>query len=93
MPEEVKEERYARLMAFTARISAEKLAAKVGSVQAVLIDAVDEDGGATGRSKADAPEIDGQVHLRDAFGLSVGDVVKVHVEDADEHDLYGAPVS
>ena len=41
------------------------------------------------RPKADAPEIDGEVHLRDARGLKPGDIVKVRVEDADEHDLYG----
>ena len=45
--------------------------------------------GATGRSRADAPEIDGEVHLRDARGLKPGDFVKVRVEDSDEHDLYG----
>ena len=49
------------------------------------------DVGATGRSKADAPEIDGEVHLRDAGGLKQGDIVKVLVEDLDEHDLYGVP--
>jgi ribosomal protein S12 methylthiotransferase len=92
VPEEVKEERYARVMELTARISAEKLAAKVGSSLDVIIDAVDgETGGATGRSKADAPEIDGEVHLRDAGHLSAGDIVRVTVEEADEHDLYGAP--
>src|SRR6476469_6542827 len=57
VPEDVKEERYARLMELTARISAEKLAAKVGRTLPVIIDEVDEDGGATGRSQADAPEI------------------------------------
>jgi ribosomal protein S12 methylthiotransferase len=73
VPEEVKEERYARVMELTARISAEKLAAKVGSTIDVIIDAVDpETGGATGRSKADAPEIDGEVHLRDAGHLAPG---------------------
>jgi ribosomal protein S12 methylthiotransferase len=92
VPEEVKEERYARIMELTARISAEKLAAKVGRTIDVLIDAVDEDGGATGRSKADAPEIDGEVHLRDAEGLKPGDIVRVAVEDADEHDLFGVPL-
>jgi ribosomal protein S12 methylthiotransferase len=92
VPEEVKEERYARIMELTARISAEKLAAKVGRTIDVLIDAVDEDGGATGRSKADAPEIDGEVHLRDAGGLKPGDIVRVAVEDADEHDLFGVPL-
>ena len=47
--------------------------------------------GATGRSKADAPEIDGEVHLRDAGGLKPGDIVNVLVEDSDEHDLFGVP--
>jgi ribosomal protein S12 methylthiotransferase len=89
VPEEVKEERYARLMETTARISAAKLAAKVGRTLDVIIDVVDEEGGATGRSKADAPEIDGEVHLRDATGLKQGDIVPVLIEDADEHDLYG----
>jgi ribosomal protein S12 methylthiotransferase len=89
----VKQERYEAVMALSARISAEKLAAKVGSTLDVLIDAVDaETGGATGRSKADAPEIDGEVHLRDAGGLNPGDVVSVRIEDSDEHDLYAVPV-
>jgi ribosomal protein S12 methylthiotransferase len=90
VPEEVKQERFDRVMALSARISAEKLAAKVGRTIDVLIDAVDADtGGATGRSKADAPEIDGEVHLRDAGNLEPGDIVSVHVEDSDAHDLYG----
>ncbi|MFL6734337.1 MAG: 30S ribosomal protein S12 methylthiotransferase RimO [Sphingomicrobium sp.] len=94
VPDEVKEERYARVMELTARISAEKLAAKVGRELDVIIDAVDaESGGATGRSKADAPEIDGEVHLRDAGHLSQGDIVRVTVEDSDEHDLFGVPVA
>jgi len=113
VPEEVKQDRYERVMALSARISAEKLAAKVGKTIEVLIDRVDEvpaqgegadrghfdaphpqhhhDIGATGRSKADAPEIDGEVHLRDAGDLSPGDIVLVNVEDSDEHDLYGVP--
>ena len=94
VPEEVKEERYARLMDLTARISAEKLAAKVGRTLPVIIDLVDDEtGGATGRSQADAPEIDGEVHLRDARHLAPGDIVPVVIEDADEHDLYGVPVA
>jgi ribosomal protein S12 methylthiotransferase len=93
VPEEVKEERYARLMERTAAISAAKLEAKIGRTLDVIIDVADEDGGATGRSMADAPEIDGEVHLRDAFGLKAGDVVKVEIEDADEHDLFGVPVT
>ena len=92
VPEDVKAERYARIMALSARISTEKLAAKVGTEIDVLVDAADDEGGATGRSKADAPEIDGEVHLRDAGGLKPGDIVRVRVEDADEHDLFGAPL-
>jgi ribosomal protein S12 methylthiotransferase len=92
VPEEIKQERYERVMALSARISAEKLARKVGSTLDVLIDAVDEEtGGATGRSKADAPEIDGEVQLRDAGGLKPGDIVQVRIEDSDEHDLFGVP--
>ena len=93
VPEEVKEERYTRFMEKSAAISAAKLQAKVGRRIEVIIDTVDEEGGATGRSKADAPEIDGEVHLRDAKGLSQGDIVEIMVEDSDEHDLYGAPVA
>jgi ribosomal protein S12 methylthiotransferase len=113
VPEAVKQERYDRVMELSARISAEKLAAKVGKTIDVLIDRVDEvpppeerrdkghfdaphpehhhEVGATGRSKADAPEIDGEVHLRDAGRLSPGDIVSVKVEDSDEHDLFGVP--
>jgi len=92
VPEAVKQERFERVMALSARISAEKLARKVGSTLDVLIDAVDDEtGGATGRSKADAPEIDGEVHLRDAGGLKPGDIVQVSIEDSDEHDLFGVP--
>ncbi|MEG3086534.1 30S ribosomal protein S12 methylthiotransferase RimO [Sphingomonas sp. PB4P5] len=92
VPEEIKEERYARLMELTARISAEKLQAKIGRTLDVIIDAVDAEGGATGRSKADAPEIDGEVFLRDAGHLKAGDITHVLIEDADDHDLYGVPV-
>ena len=91
VPEEVKEERYARIMERTAAISAAKLAAKVGRTLSVIIDEVGEEG-ATGRSAADAPEIDGAVFLRDAGHLAVGAIVPVRIEDADEHDLYGVPV-
>jgi ribosomal protein S12 methylthiotransferase len=92
VPEEVKQERFERIMALSARISTAKLAAKVGRTLDVLIDAVDADsGGATGRSKADAPEIDGEVHLRDAGHLKPGDIVPATIEDSDEHDLYGVP--
>ena len=91
--DDAKAERYERIMALSARISAEKLTARVGQTVDVLIDVVDaETGGATGRSKADAPEIDGEVHLRDAGGLKPGDIVRAKVEDADEHDLFAVPL-
>ncbi len=95
VPEAIKEERYARLMKVTERISAAKLAAKVGRTLPVIIDDVgeaDEDGdvGATGRSQADAPEIDGAVYLRNVpAGLAAGDIVMATIEDADAHDLFG----
>ncbi|MCW2391527.1 ribosomal protein S12 methylthiotransferase [Sphingobium sp. B1D7B] len=99
VPDDVKEERFQRIMDACARISAAKLATKIGRTLPVIIDEVgepDEDGnvGATGRSQADAPEIDGHVYLRDVDpGLSAGDFVSVEIEDADEHDLFGVPIS
>jgi ribosomal protein S12 methylthiotransferase len=98
VPEALKEERYARLMEVTERISAAKLEAKIGRTLPVIIDEVgepDDDGdiGATGRSQADAPEIDGQVFLRNVPAtLAPGDFVQVEIEDADAHDLFGVPV-
>ena len=95
VPEDVKEDRFARIMAATARISAAKLQAKVGRTLPVIIDDVgepDEDGdiGATGRTQADAPEIDGAFYLREVpASLKAGDIVQAVVEDADEHDLFG----
>jgi ribosomal protein S12 methylthiotransferase len=99
LPEEVKEERYQRIMKKTAAISAAKLAAKVGRTLPVIIDEIgepDEDGdiGATARSQADAPEIDGNVFLRNIdANLAVGDIVDAVIEGADEHDLFGVPVT
>jgi ribosomal protein S12 methylthiotransferase len=99
VPEAVKEERYQRLMEKTAAISAAKLAAKVGRVLPVILDEIGEPDpddrsiGATARSQADAPEIDGHVYLRDVGeGRNAGDIVHVQIEDADDHDLYGVPV-
>ncbi len=95
VPEAIKEERYARLMELTERISAAKLTAKVGRTLPVIIDDVgepDEDGdiGATARSQADAPEIDGAVYLRNVPAtLEAGAIVNVTIEDADAHDLFG----
>ncbi|MES2270542.1 MAG: 30S ribosomal protein S12 methylthiotransferase RimO [Pseudomonadota bacterium] len=98
VPEEVKEERYQRIMEKTAAISVAKLQAKIGRILPVIVDEVgepDEDDGsvgATARSQADAPEIDGNVFLRDTSGLQPGDIVYTEIEDADEHDLFGVPV-
>jgi len=95
VPEAVKEERYARIMEKAAAISAAKLAAKVGRTILVIVDEVggpDEDGdiGATARSQADAPEIDGAVYLRNVpASLKPGDFVQALIEDADAHDLFG----
>jgi ribosomal protein S12 methylthiotransferase len=99
VPESVKEERYTRIMEATTRISAAKLAAKVGRTLPVIIDEVGEPEaddwgdvaiGATGRSQADAPEIDGAVYLRNVPGtLAPGDIVQATIEDADAHDLFG----
>ncbi len=99
VPEEIKEERYARVMEVTERISAAKLAAKVGRTIPVIIDEVGEadeagDIGATGRSQADAPEIDGAVYLRNvAASLAAGDIIEARIEDSDAHDLFGVPTS
>ena len=96
--EEVKEERYQRIMEKTAAISAAKLQVKVGRALAVIIDEIgepDEDGdiGATARSEADAPEIDGNVFLRNVGAdLKVGDIADAVIEGADEHDLFGVMV-
>jgi ribosomal protein S12 methylthiotransferase len=65
----------------------------VGRTINVIVDAVDAEGGASGRSSADAPEIDGQVHLRDAFDVRAGDIIPVQIEDSDEHDLFGIPAT
>ena len=61
-----------------------------GHTEVVLVDEVGDEG-VMARSYADAPEIDGVVHLTDAEGVAVGDVLLVEVEDADEHDLYAVP--
>ncbi|HEX7991675.1 MAG TPA: radical SAM protein, partial [Stenotrophomonas sp.] len=90
VPEEVKQERLARFMEKQAAISAARLESKIGSVQQCLVDGI-EDGIAVARSKADAPEIDGLVHIQNAVEakLRVGDFVNVEITDSDEHDLFG----
>jgi ribosomal protein S12 methylthiotransferase len=89
LPEAVKQERLQRFMQRQAEISAARLEAKIGSVQTVLVDAVDGDL-AIARSRADAPEIDGLVQIQDgaASGLKVGQFVDVTIMGSDEHDLF-----
>ncbi|MBW8852142.1 MAG: 30S ribosomal protein S12 methylthiotransferase RimO [Xanthomonadales bacterium] len=93
VPEEVKQERLARFMERQAAISEAKLAAKVGSVQRCLVDAVDGDLGLA-RSMADAPEIDGLVQIQNSreAGLRPGEFVDVEIMGSDEHDLFGEVV-
>jgi len=90
--DEVKEERYARLMQHQQEISAALLAARIGQTIEVIVDEVDEEG-AIARSSWDAPEIDGSVYLNGELSLSPGDRLKVVVEHADEYDLWGRLVS
>jgi ribosomal protein S12 methylthiotransferase len=87
VPEEVKQDRLARFMALQEQLSEDRLQAKVGKRELVLIDEVVEEG-AVARSRADAPEIDGQVFIDGATHLRVGDFVKVEFEEADAHDLW-----
>ena len=87
VPEEVKQDRLARFMEFQSRISADRLESRVGRREQVLIDEVVEEG-AVARSRADAPEIDGQVFIDGATHLKVGDRVDVVIEEVDEHDMW-----
>lgn len=101
VPPEIKEERLARFMEVAQRISAEKLAAKIGTVMDVIIDEFNDDDGdppgtkLIGRTKGDAPGIDGQVYLHagEYMGqVKIGDIIRARIEDADEYDLYGEVV-
>jgi ribosomal protein S12 methylthiotransferase len=85
--EDVREDRRARFMAVQARISAARLQRKIGRNVDVLVDEVQKDGTAIGRSAADAPEIDGTVRIADARDLAVGAIATVIVTSATEHDL------
>jgi ribosomal protein S12 methylthiotransferase len=91
LPEELREERRARFMQVQEEISAQRLARKVGTVQRVLVDEVGPKA-AIGRTAADAPEIDGVVHLRlGRRRIGVGDFVDAKITAADAHDLHGTP--
>jgi ribosomal protein S12 methylthiotransferase len=87
--EEVKQERLERFMAAQAQISAGKLKRKVGTIVDALVDHVDADG-AVARTRADAPEIDGVLRIRDGQNLKPGQFAKVRVTAAEDHDLAGA---
>jgi ribosomal protein S12 methylthiotransferase len=88
VPDDVKEERWHRFMQAQQKISARRLKRKVGSRQQVIIDEVGPTV-AKGRSKADAPEIDGAVYLTSKRKLKVGEIVTAKIERADEYDLHG----
>jgi ribosomal protein S12 methylthiotransferase len=91
VPEELKEERRARLMELQSDISADRLAARVGQVMTVLVDEIEEEG-AIARSYADAPEIDGVVVIENTAGLVVGEFAQVRITDSGEHDVWGEVV-
>ncbi len=89
VPDEVKQERWDRFMEKAQAISEAKLEAKVGSRQQVIVDSVDDEG-AVCRTKADAPEIDGNLFIDEGFeDLAPGDIVTVEVDEASEYDLWG----
>ena len=89
VPDDVKEDRFARFMEKAQAISAARLAAKVGTRLDVIVDSID-DQGATCRTKADAPEIDGNLFIDEGFEtLAPGDIVTVEVDEASEYDLWG----
>ena len=87
VPEEVKEERRLRLMTLQERISAERLEGKLGRTITVLVDELTE-AGALARSEADAPEIDGVVHVARSRKLKAGEFARVRVTGTDAHDLH-----
>ena len=89
LPQEVKEERYARLMQHQQAISTALLAERVGKTIEIIVDEIDGDG-AIARSAWDAPEIDGNVYLNGETGLVVGDRARVIVEASDEYDLWAS---
>ncbi|MEY2341726.1 30S ribosomal protein S12 methylthiotransferase RimO [Acidithiobacillus sp. IBUN Pt1247-S3] len=88
LPEAEREARREQFMAVQQEISTARLRLRVGQVREVLIDEIHADGSAVARSAADAPEIDGVVHLNNAQGRRVGERVQAHIRDADEYDLF-----
>ncbi len=90
VPEEVKEERFHRFMQLQQEISAERLKQKIGQTLDVIVDEIDDEG-IIGRTKADAPEVDGLVYIENLSGtpVKVGEVIKVTITHSDEYDLWG----
>jgi ribosomal protein S12 methylthiotransferase len=94
VPDELKAERYARLMEVAQDVSTARLAEKVGRTIEVLVDDIDQEtGDLIARSKWDAPEIDGNVIVSGATDVKPGDLLNVKVTDSDEYDLFAAPAS
>jgi len=89
VPAEVQEERYRRFMQTQQKISARKLKRKVGTREPVIVDRI-ENGLAIGRTRGDAPEIDGSVYVSARRPLRVGEIVSVKIERADAYDLHGS---
>src|SRR6476660_4214469 len=89
VPDEIKQERWNALMARQQKISARRLRRKVGTRQQIIIDEVGPTV-AKGRSKADAPQIDGAVYLSSRRPLKVGEIVTARIERADQYDLHGS---
>jgi ribosomal protein S12 methylthiotransferase len=87
----VKEERWHRLMAHQQAISQKRLKRKIGKREMVIIDEVGPTG-AKGRSKADAPQIDGTVHITSRRPLRIGEIATVRIERTDAYDLHGVAV-
>ena len=87
VPEAIKQARWDQFMALQQEISARKLRQKVGTTQSILIDTVTEDG-SIGRTRADAPEIDGVVHLPGITEFRPGDLVEAEITSADDYDLW-----
>ena len=90
VPEEVKEERFHRFMQLQQEISAERLKQKIGQTLDVIVDEIDDEG-IIGRTKADAPEVDGLVYIENLSGtpVKVGEFIKVTITHSDEYDLWG----
>jgi ribosomal protein S12 methylthiotransferase len=93
VPAAVKEDRWNRLMAHQQGISQKRLKRKVGNRERVIIDEVDAGSKrAKGRSKGDAPQIDGVVHVSSHRPLRVGEIATVKIERADAYDIHGMVV-